>query len=209
MVADLHALIGRAHLYEEKIRTIREIISVLKALDINYRIYCQSDNDDHLKAYWYLSSLVPTGLLNTMTGFRSSHENSRNLGLYAYPVLMAADIYIHNPDAVPVGEDQEQHLEFFRKIAKKLDFISGIRTNAKGASYRGLRIMDLREPTEKMSKSSTQTRGIIYLDETEETTTEKIIKSVTSNIDLLLDDSPGTSNLKTLANLLGMQMQSY
>ena len=145
------------------------------------------------------------GELNRMTQFKDKGRgnDSVKVGLFTYPVLMAADILAYNADLVPVGEDQKQHLELARNIA--------IRFNSRyGETFVvpdplipkvGARVMDLQTPTSKMSKSTSSPQGILYLSDTPEQIDKKVRRAVTDNdAEVFYDphNKPGVSNLLEL-----------
>src|SRR6266498_4875020 len=130
-------------------------------------LFVQSHNPDHPEAAWLLAAATSMGELRRMTQFKEKAEQQEfvSVGLFTYPVLQAADILLYQTDAVPVGEDQRQHLELTRDLAQRFNTTFGstftvpepyiIRDAAK--------ITDLQEPTAKMSKSASSPNGIIEL----------------------------------------------
>jgi len=165
-------------------------------------IFVQSQNRNHAHLAWILNCFTGLGQLNRMTQFKDKKEGKDfvSMGLYDYPVLMAADILLYNTDLVPVGEDQKQHVELTRDLADKF--------NAKfGKTFSipkympplvGERIMSLQHPDKKMSKSSIDDAlGTIYLSDTPETMRNKIMKAVTDsgNEVVIESNKPAISNL--------------
>ncbi|MFT5703042.1 MAG: tryptophanyl-tRNA synthetase [Rickettsiales bacterium] len=147
-------------------------------------IFAQSRIKEHAELAWILSTLTPLGWLNRMTQFKEKSANNENLGLFAYPVLMAADILLYKSDVVPVGEDQKQHLELARDIAGAFNrqfkneffklpepFILGNCT----------RVMSLQDGTKKMSKSDESILSRINLADEKDFIIKKIKKAKTDS----------------------------
>jgi tryptophanyl-tRNA synthetase len=151
------------------------------------------------------------GELNRMTQFKdksAKNENNINVGLYGYPVLMAADILMYQADKVPVGDDQKQHLELTRDIANRMNNLYGdiLRVPEPHIPEFGARIMSLQEPEKKMSKSDVNPNNFIGLLEDPKKITKKIKRAVTdsdekANIYFNPQEKPGVSNLLTLLSL--------
>ena len=117
-LADLHALTVKQDPKELKKRPL-SFLAQYMALGIDPQevvLFVQSDVHEHLELAWILSCLTPMGHLHRMTQFKEKSQKTTNLGLFAYPVLMAADILLYKADKVPVGDDQNQHLELCRNI---------------------------------------------------------------------------------------------
>lgn len=153
-------------------------------------------------------------LASIMAALEMSASDKRiSVGLFNYPVLMAADILLYGSSYVPVGEDQTQHLEFARDIAMRLNnqfgelFIVPKPVKEQHAFFgkdQGLRIKDLMEPTKKMSKSDETGKGVIFLTDSPEVARKKIMSAATdslSNIDYNPSEQPGVSNLLTILAL--------
>ena len=167
-------------------------------------IFQQSNIAEHCELFWILSNIVQMGKLNRMTQFKSkSPKNQQHavLGLYAYPVLMAADILLYNADLVPVGEDQIQHLELTNDIIDSFnhhyqeDIFKNIQPLLQNNSKR---IMSLRNGKNKMSKSEESDMSRINLTDSKELIHKKILKAKTDqydNLDQDLDKRPETQNL--------------
>ena len=153
-------------------------------------IFAQSAVKEHLELAWILGCLTPLGWLNRMTQFKekstanSNADNSENLGLYAYPVLMAADILLYKSNIVPVGEDQKQHLELARDIAGafnrqfKTDFFKLPEPMILGTCAR---VMSLQDGTKKMSKSDESDLSRINLADDKDLIIKKIKKAKTDS----------------------------
>jgi len=143
----------------------------------SYNIFRQSLEPRILRFFWHLSCHTSIGQLKRMTQFKEkSDKNNQNLGLFSYPVLMAADILALEADLVPVGEDQKQHLELARDLAKKL----GLKVPEPLISNSFGRIMSLTDPTKKMSKSDPNDNSRINLSDAADTIRKKIKKAVTT-----------------------------
>jgi tryptophanyl-tRNA synthetase len=147
-------------------------------------IFVQSENPDHTELAWILNTIAPFGQLERMTQFKDkSKKYEVTVGLFDYPVLMAADILLYQTDEVPVGEDQKQHVELTRDLAEKFNskFGSVFKLPLPVIQKETARIMSLQDPTAKMSKSDTNQLATIYLLDTEEQIREKIKKAVTDS----------------------------
>lgn len=150
-------------------------------------IFIQSGETEIIEMYWRLACNTSIGQLNRMTQFKEkADKNNQNLGLFSYPVLMAADILALEADLVPVGEDQKQHLELARDLAKKL----GLKVPEPLISESCGRIMSLTDPTKKMSKSDSNDNSRINLSDNAEIISKKIKKAATT--------PEGIENLKTI-----------
>jgi tryptophanyl-tRNA synthetase len=149
-------------------------------------LFRQSDVREHTELTWYLSALTAHGDLNRMTQFKEKSAKQRELvsaGLFFYPVLQAADILAYQTDEVPVGEDQRQHIELTREIARRFNERFGeilvepqLRVPEVGA-----RIMDLQEPTNKMSTTGGNPAGTVLVLDDPKTVTKKIKGAVTDS----------------------------
>ena len=156
----------------------KQTSSILTKLGIK-RVFIQSENAERiLQFFWMLACNTSIGQLNRMTQFKEkADKNNQNLGLFSYPVLMAPDILALEADLVPVGEDQKQHLELARDLAKKL----GLKVPEPLISKSCGRIMSLTDPTKKMSKSDPNDNSRINLSDDAETIRKKIRKAVTTD----------------------------
>lgn len=175
-------------------------------------VFVQSHVPEHSQLCWLLNCYTYFGELSRMTQFKDKsrrHDKNINAGLFDYPVLMAADILLYQTNQVPVGEDQKQHLEFIRNIAKRFNAIYGdIFTISKPFVPKfGACVMSLLNPTKKMSKSDYNRNNVITLLEDPQSVSKKIKHAVTDSdkppvvrYDPLV--KPGISNL--LAILSGV-----
>ncbi|MDP2696196.1 MAG: tryptophan--tRNA ligase [bacterium] len=162
-------------------------------------IFMQSSVPFSTELAWIFNTLTPLGDLYRMTQFKdkSSQKNSQNAGLLTYPTLMAADILLYDPKFVPVGEDQLQHLELTREIARKFNKKFGKTfIEPEAILSKTPRLMSLDDPTKKMSKSLPQ--GCLFLDDAPEVVKNKVMRAVTdSGSEVRFDESkkPAISNL--------------
>lgn len=164
------------------------------------RLFIQSHVPEHTELTWILSCVAPLGELNRMTQFKDKSERveSVNLGLYAYPVLMAADVLLYKADVVPVGEDQVQHLELTREVARRFNGQFGDTfPEPQPRLTKAPRIMTLSDPTRKMSKSIEG--SAIMLTDSDQAIQKQVKRAVT---DVGPGEpgvmSPGVANLFTL-----------
>lgn len=148
-------------------------------------IFVQSENPNHPYLAWILSTIAPFGQLERMTQFKdkATRHGEENVGLFAYPVLMAADILLYKTDEVPVGEDQKQHIELTRDLAEKFNkrFGEVFKLPAPSIQKETARIMSLQNPENKMSKSGLDPLGTINILDPEGEIREKIKKAVTDS----------------------------
>ena len=211
MVADMHAITVRQ---DPKILHQRslEIAALFFACGIDAEksvVFVQSHIPEHAQLTWVLSTLTGFGELGRMTQFKDKSEKypeNINAGLFIYPVLMAADILLYKANAVPVGEDQKQHLEITRNIAQRFNnlFSATFPIPEPYIPKIGARIMNLQDPTKKMSKSDENSSGTIYLTDSDKTIRTKIKRAVTdSGSEIYFDEKnkPGISNLLTLYHI--------
>src|SRR6476619_3844713 len=160
-------------------------------------LFVQSHNHDHAEGAWLLASATSYGELRRMTQFKDKSEQQEfiSVGLFTYPVLQAADILLYNVDAVPVGDDQRQHVELTRDVAERFNSRYGPTFTVPKAVIpkAGARVMDLQDPTRKMSKSEDSPQGTILILEDLSSVTKKIKRAVTSTE--YDPASPGAANL--------------
>jgi tryptophanyl-tRNA synthetase len=165
-------------------------------------IFIQSENPDHSYLAWLLNTITPFGQLERMTQFKEkSEKHEANVGLFDYPVLMAADILLYQTDEVPVGEDQKQHIELTRDLAERFNKKFGDTFKLPIPIIQGnsARIMSLQNPLSKMSKSDKDPLGTINLLDSEEQIREKIKRAVTdSNSSISKNPSEAIVNLMTI-----------
>jgi len=164
--------------------------------------YMQSQVPQHAELAWILGTLTPTGVLNRMTQYKDKLATGApaNLGLYSYPVLMAADILLFRAHLVPVGEDQKQHLEMTRDLAERFNRRYGdvFPIPEPLIPETAARVMSLTEPTAKMSKSDPAERSRILVLDSPDAIRKKIRSAVTDSEPTVrydLEEKPGISNL--------------
>lgn len=178
-------------------------------------IYIQSENLYHANLSWILECNTYMGEASRMTQFKDKSSKFQNVpvGLFTYPILMASDILLYDADYVPTGMDQKQHVELCRDLAGRFNKKYGdtFKLPVPMIPKMGAKIMDLQEPTKKMSKSSPNPKGIIYLLDDEKTIRKKIMAAVTDSdarVDYDPDKKPGISNLLTIyASLKELSME--
>ena len=202
-IVDLHSLTGLPNKNDLK-KSINDTLKVLIASGINTEtsiIYTQSNLQEHAYLSWILSNFCQVGELQRMTQFKEKSTSfGTHSGLLTYPILMASDILIHKANEVPVGDDQTQHLELTRNIAERFNANYGeifpIPEKTSGKS--GARLMSLRHPEKKMSKSSDDINGTIYFNDEKDNILKKFKSSVTDSENIVrydLENKPGISNL--------------
>ena len=208
-VVDLHALTIPAPA-EEIRRDSMALATALLAVGLDpvvCTLFFESHVAEHTELAWLLECTASTGELRRMTQFKDKAakggEESARVGLFTYPVLMAADILLYDTNLVPVGEDQRQHLELARDLALRFNTRYGETFVVPEASIPrvGARIKDLQEPTRKMSKSEESPQGTILLLEEPASIERKIKRAVTdAGTDVVYDPDtrPGVSNLLVL-----------
>ena len=208
-IVDLHALTSPYDpetFAEERLKAAKAVIAA--GVDPERSLlYYQSDVPAHAELAWLLGTLTSLGSLNRMTQFKDkSDQSGSNLGLYAYPVLMAADILVYRANVVPVGEDQTQHLELARDLAERFNQRFGEVFPLPEAIIpeRGARVMSLKDPTSKMSKSDPSEASRVLMLDDPDTIIKKIGRAVTdSGTDIRYDweGKPGISNLLEMLSL--------
>lgn len=201
-VADLHSLTEPFD-PKEKSKQILELAADFLSAGLNPKkslLFLQSLIPAHAELAWIFSAIAPLGELYRMTQFKdkSAHQKENvNAGLLTYPTLMAADILLYDAKFVPVGNDQDQHLELTRTLARRFNAKFGKTfTEPQPLHTKTPRVMSLGDPTKKMSKS--QPEGCLFLDDSPEEVKKKIGRAVTdsgSEIRYDREKKPGVSNL--------------
>ena len=165
-------------------------------------LFCQSHVTAHPEAAWLLSAVTGFGQLGRMTAFKEKGEGKEfvSAGLFTYPVLMAGDILLYQTDVVPIGDDQRQHLELARDVAERFNSRYGETFKVPRGVYPevGARIMDLQEPTKKMSTTGSTDQGKVLVLDQPDVIRKKFKTAVTDSgreIRYLPDEKPGVSNL--------------
>jgi len=208
MLVDLHAITVRQ---DPKILRERcyEFLALYVACGLDPQrnvLFVQSHVPAHARLAWILNCYTQMGELNRMTQFKdksAKHADNINAGLFDYPVLMAADILLYQPHAVPVGDDQKQHLELTRDVAVRFNNLYGnvFRVPEPMIPPVGARIMSLQEPTKKMSKSDEAETNAIYLLDPVDVIVRKIKRAVTdlgNEVRFDIAEKPGVSNLMSI-----------
>ena len=213
-VVDLHAITAGHDPKQLRART-RASAAQLFAMGLDPErctLFVQSQVPEHAQLAWVLSCITGFGEASRMTQFKDKSQKQgtdrATVGLFTYPILQAADILLYQADAVPVGEDQRQHLELTRDLAQRFNTTFG-RTFTLPAPYiikdSTAKITDLQEPTAKMSKSASTGNGLVELLEDPARIAKKIKSAVTdTGREILFDpaNKPGVSNLLTIYSAL-------
>ena len=219
-IPDLHSFttpIDHSKLYEQVIETARLFVAAGLPLDNdNIHLYRQSFIPAHSELTWILDNFTGYGQMSRMTQFKdkSIGKDEVSVGLFNYPVLMAADILLYGASYVPVGDDQTQHLEYVRDIAERMNTRFGTlfvvpepvkRQHEFFGKDQGLRVMDLVDPTKKMSKSDEFGKGVVFLSDDPDIAARKIMSATTddkANVAFDRVNQPGISNLIEILSLL-------
>ena len=210
-VADMHAITVPQN-PEELRKNIKSLIALYIASGVDPKkntIFIQSDNIYHANVSWILECLTPYGILSRMTQFKDKSLKHQNFsaGLLTYPILMASDILIYDVDYVPTGADQKQHVELARDIAQSVNKKYGeiFKVPEPIIPKEGAKITDLQDPSKKMSKSSANPKGVIYMLDDEAVIRKKIMSATTdSEMSVKYDviNKPGISNLINIYSCL-------
>ncbi len=206
-VADLHAITVRQD--PAALRSqIYSTYALLLALGIDAEkntVFIQSHVPEHACLSWLLSCNTQFGEMSRMTQFKdksAKHPENVNVGLFSYPVLMAADILLYKPDLVPVGADQKQHLEIARDIATRFNNIYGdvFTIPEPYIPKTGARVMSLQDPTKKMSKSDENLNSWVAILDSKDDIIRKFKRAVTDSDACVrfAEEKPGISNLITI-----------
>ena len=212
-VVDLHALTSSPDPKELRQNTLTSIAQLL-ALGVDPEhctLFVQSHVPQHNQLGWIMECLTGFGEASRMTQFKDKTSKVGNdrigVGVFTYPMLMAADILLYQADQVPVGEDQRQHIELTRDLATRFNSTYGntFRIPEGYIMKEGAKIYDLQEPTSKMSKSADSLSGLIEILDTPEANTKKIKSAVTDTgreVKFDFAEKPGISNLLTIFSTL-------
>ena len=204
-MADLHTITGRQDPAALRRRVLTQVAQYIACgLDPEKcTIFIQSHVPAHAQLGWVLDCYTMFGELSRMTQFKdkaAKHKDNINAGLFTYPALMAADILLYQPDYVPVGEDQKQHVEICRDIAERFNGVYGevFRVPEPYIAKVGARIMSLNDPASKMSKSNPE--GCVALMDSPEDVMRKFKRAVTDSdtercVRYAPGEKPGVSNL--------------
>ncbi|MDD4476740.1 MAG: tryptophan--tRNA ligase [Patescibacteria group bacterium] len=210
-IVDLHAITVKQDPKILRENTL-DVIKTYIALGVNPKksiIFVQSDIKEHAELAWILNTITKISELERMTQFKDKsrqHAENINVGLFAYPVLMAADILLYNTNLVPVGEDQTQHLELSRLLANRFNQLFGdtFIIPEPFIGKQGARVMGLDDPTKKMSKGASSPNNYIALLDDPDVARKKIMKAVTDSGSEIkaADNKPALANLLTIYSLL-------
>ncbi len=220
-IPDLHSFttpIDHSKLYDTILQNARVYTAAGLPLDNpSIHLYRQSYVPAHSELAWILDCFTGFGEMSRMTQFKDKsaklHGDQTSVGLFNYPVLMAADILLYNARYVPVGDDQTQHLEFTRDIAERMNRKFGKvfvvpepvkKQHEFFGKEQGLRIKDLVDPAKKMSKSDETGKGVIFLTDSPEAARKKIMSATTDSVGVVnydKENQPGISNLLEILTL--------
>jgi len=212
-IADMHAITVEQDPKQLRERCLRAAAQLLAmGLDPDRSaIFMQSHLAAHAQLGWVLQCLTGFGEARRMTQFKDKSakggEGAASVGLFTYPILQAADILLYRPQYVPVGEDQRQHLELTRDLAQRFNhrYKKTFRLPEPFIIKETAKILDLQDPTSKMSKSASSPSGIIEMLDDPKVSAKKIRSAVTdSGTEIRFDpeEKPGVSNLLTIYSAL-------
>ena len=203
-IVDLHSITVEYDPRDLRDRTL-DLAALLYAVGLDPErctLFLQSHVTAHAEAAWLLSAVTGFGQLGRMTQFKDKGEGKEfvSAGLFTYPVLMAGDILLYQTDIVPVGDDQRQHLELARDVAQRFNARFGETFKVPRGVFPtvGARIMDLQEPTNKMSTTGGTTQGTVLVLDEPDVIRKKFKTAVTDSgreIRYAPDEKPGVSNL--------------
>lgn len=212
---DLHALTDQRGSDELRRQTYRTIATYLACgLDEKKStLFVQSHVPEHAELAWLLTCHATMGEVSRMTQYKdksAKHGESIPMGLFAYPVLMAADILLYQTNLVPVGADQKQHIELTRDLATRMNNFYGKKDESPLFTIPepwipklGAKVLSLQDPTKKMSKSDPDPKATLFLDDTDKDIEKKVKSAVTDSGSEITDsdDKPGIRNLLTLQSV--------
>ena len=219
-IPDLHSFttpIDHSRLFDQIMQTARLFVAAGLPLDSpNINLYRQSYVPAHSELTWILDNFTGVGQMQRMTQFKdkSAGKDDISVGLFNYPVLMAADILLYGARYIPVGDDQTQHLEYARDIAERMNTRFGDvftvpepvkKQHEFFGKDQGVRVMDLVDPTKKMSKSDELGKGVIFLSDSPDAAVKKIMSATTDDKAIVAFDrleQPGISNMIEILALL-------
>lgn len=209
-IVDLHAITIRQEPAKLRRWTL-DLVATFLACGIDpsrSHIFVQSHVPEHTQLAWVLNCFTGMGECSRMTQFKDKSQKypeNVNVGLFAYPILMAADILLYQADLVPVGADQKQHLELTRNLAQRFNslYSETFKIPEPYIPKIGAKIMNLQNPTKKMSKSDENLSGVLFILDEDNQIANKIKRAVTdSGAEIVFrEDKPGISNLITLYHI--------
>ena len=217
-VPDLHSIISEidGDFRENTLRTLKYYLAAGLELNESVHLYRQSHVPAHAELCWILNCTATMGELSRMTQYKEKGEGkaSVNVGIFDYPVLMAADILLYSAEFIPLGEDQFQHIELTRDLAERFNhkygevFVIPAKTEEQVKFMdveKAIRIRDLVSPEKKMSKSTAAENSKIMLDDAPEAVRKKIMSATTDSVGAIHFDmasQPGISNLLQIEALV-------
>lgn len=217
-VPDLHSIVGPVDvdLKKNTILSMKYYLAAGLKLNQTVHVYRQSYVPAHSEMLWLLNSISTMGELSRMTQFKDKSEGKKSVdvGIFDYPVLMAADILLYDANYIPVGEDQFQHIELTRNLAMRVNnkygdiFTVPEKTEDQVkfmGNSEGVRIRDLVDPNKKMSKSARSENSKIMLTDNPQVAAKKIMSATTDSIGKIQFDmfnQPGISNLLQIEALI-------
>ncbi len=206
-VADLHAITVRQDpvKFREQIRNMYALLIAIGLDPEKNIVFVQSQVPTHAQLAWILDCYTQFGEMSRMTQFKDkskTHADNVNVGLFAYPALMAADILLYQADLVPVGADQKQHLEIARDIADRFNGIYGQTFTSPEPLFvkEGAKVMSLADPTKKMSKSDANPKGYISMLDTPDVIMKKF-KSAVTDSDACVKYAEGKDGVNNLMSI--------
>lgn len=217
-VPDLHSIIAEidGQLQQNIIKSLKYYLAAGLRINDHIHIYRQSRVPAHSELCWILNCVASMGELNRMTQYKDKSEgkDNVNVGIFDYPVLMAADILLYDAEYIPVGEDQFQHIELTRRLAERFNhkygdvFVLPAEPKEQIKFMKvsdGIRIRDLQNPAKKMSKSAAAENSKIMLSDSPELIKKKIMSATTDSVGKIQYDmfnQPGISNLLQIEALV-------
>ena len=210
-IANLHSITVYQEPKELR-KDTRDLIALYIAAGLDpekVTLFLQSDIMEHAQLGWYLGCMVTMGELSRMTQYKDKVSKGENVGagIFTYPSLMSSDILMYDPDYVPTGEDQKQHIELARDLAERFNnrYSDTFKLPEPMTPKMGGRIMDLQNPRKKMSKSDESPKGCIYILDDIEISKKKIISAITDSDGIITyncENKPGISNLLEIYSIL-------
>jgi tryptophanyl-tRNA synthetase len=210
-IANLHSITVYQEPKELR-KDTRDLIALYIAAGLDpekVTLFLQSDIMEHAQLGWYLGCMVTMGELSRMTQYKDKVSKGENIGagIFTYPSLMSGDILMYDPDYVPTGEDQKQHIELARDIAERFNnrYSETFKLPEALTPKVGGRIMDLQNPRKKMSKSDESSKGCIYILDDIEVSKKKIISAITDSDGIIAynrENKPGISNLLEIYSII-------
>lgn len=216
-IVDLHAITVRqdSDALHDNILSLAALYVACGLNPESVILFKQSDVSAHAELAWILNTFTYMGELERMTQYKDKakqHKTNNNVGLFTYPVLMAADILLYQTSLVPVGEDQKQHVELTRDLAERFNglYADTFQLPQVMMPTQGARIMSLDDPSKKMSKSATSEWGYVSLLDTPDVVLKKVKKAVTDSGNEITagPTKPALTNLLTIySSVTGKSIQ--